>query len=355
MKASEGSREPPARILVRCPNWVGDLVMATPALRALREGFPRAEITLLVKPPLVEVLAGAPWYDRILPLEIYGGHRRWGRLGRAARALRPEAFDLGVVLPNSFSAAWILWRAGVRRRLGYARNGRSLLLTDRLRPPREGGVIAPAPMQRYYLDLVSRLGCPADRTDVALYVTREERETMDARLEEMGVGEAKPLITLAPGASFGASKRYPPERFAAAADALLEKHGGAAVILPGPGEEREARAVAAAMRGRVAVCWPPVSLGPFKAAVARSALLLTNDAGARHVAEALGVPHVVVMGPTDRRYSAMSERHAVVVRHEVPCGPCHLKVCPLDHRCMTRIGPEEVAAAAETALARGRT
>lgn len=353
MKRTDPRATSPSRIVVRCPNWVGDLVMAVPALRALREGFPRAEITLLLKPQLAELLAGAPWHDRLLPLEIYGARRRRGRLGRAARALRAERFDLGVILPNSFSSAWILWRAGVPRRLGYARNGRTLLLTDPVRPPREGGVILPAPMQRTYLDLVARLGCPVERADLALYVTPAERETMDARLEVLGLGGARPLLAIAPGASFGSSKRYPPERFAAAADAFLEKHGGAAVLLPGPGEEAEARAVAGAMRGRAAVCWPPVTLGPLKAALARSALLLTNDAGARHVAEALGVPQVVVMGPTDRRYGAMSERHAVVLRREVPCGPCHLKACPLDHRCMTGIGPEELAAAAETALARG--
>ncbi len=355
MNQSQGEpRSAPSRIVVRCPNWVGDLIMAIPALRALREGFPGAEIALLLKPHLAELMAGSPWHDRVIPLEIYGASRRRGRLARAARELRAERFDLGVVLPNSFSAAWILWRAGVPRRAGYARNGRSLLLTDRLPPPREGGVIVPAPMQRYYLDLVARLGCPSRGTELSLFVTAEESKVIAERLAGTVLAETRPLVAVAPGASFGASKQYPPERFAAAADAVLEKHGGAAILLPGPGEEREARAVAGAMRGRAAVIWPPVTLGPFKAALARSALLLTNDAGARHIAEALGVPHVVMMGPTDRRYSAMSERHAIVLRRDVPCGPCHLKICPLDHRCMTGIGPEEIAAAAEIALARER-
>lgn len=349
-------RAAPSRIVVRCPNWLGDLVMATPALRALREGFPRAEITLLVKPHLAEVLAGAPWHDRILPLEIYGGGApggRWRRMENAAGTLRGDQFDLGVVLPNSFSAAWILRRAGVGRIIGYARNWRRLLLTDPVPAPRVRGAVVPVPMQRYYLDLVARLGCAADRADLTLYVTAGERETMEKRLREMGLSEARPLIAITPGASFGASKMWPAERFARAADGIIEKHGGAALLLPGPGEEREARAVAGAMRGRAEVCWPPVSLGALKAALGLSALLLTNDAGARHVAESLGVPQVVIMGPTDRRYGAMSENHAVVVRRDVPCGPCHLKTCPIDHRCMTRIAPEDVMAAAEIALAAG--
>lgn len=343
----------PSRIVVRCPNWLGDLVMAVPALRALREGFPEAGITLLVKPHLMAVLAGAPWYDRIRPLEIYGDYHRWGRMGRAAAALRGERFDLGVVLPNSFSAAWIFHRAGVPRILGYARNWRRFLLTDRVSAPRKWGAAVPVPMQRYYLDLVSRLGCAVDRTDLVLFVTAEERTTMEKRLREMGLSDTRPLVAIAPGASFGASKMWPPARFARAADAILEKHGGAALLLPGPGEEPAARAVAAAMRGRAEVCWPPVSLGPLKAALEMCTVLLTNDSGARHVAEALRVPQVVVMGPTDRRYGAMSENYARVVRRDVRCGPCHLKVCPLDHRCMKLIQPEEVAAAAEAALGAG--
>ena len=352
-KSYAGEPPSPSRIIVRCPNWLGDLVMAIPALRALRDGFPEAEITLLMKPHLREVFAGAPWYDRILPLEIYGESYRWGRMGRASASLRGGQFDLGVVLPNSFSSAWILRRAGVPRTLGYARNWRRFLLTDRVPTPRRWGAALPVPMQRYYLDLVSRLGCSADSTDLALYVTEEERETMEKRLREMGLSDTGPLVAIAPGASFGASKMWPPARFAKAADAVLAKHGGAALLLPGPGEEQPARAVAEAMQARAEVCWPPVSLGPFKAALAMSLVLLTNDSGARHVAEALRVPQVVVMGPTDRRFSAMSERYARVVRRDVRCGPCHLKVCPLDHRCMKLVQPQDVAAAAEVALGAG--
>jgi heptosyltransferase-2 len=343
----------PRRILVRCPNWLGDLVMATPSLRALRARYPEAEITLLLKPALAGVLAGSPWHDRILPLRIYGADRRRGRLRRAAAALRKEGYDLGILLPNSFSSAWMLRRAGVQRTLGYARNGRSWLLTDRVPPPRERGLIVPAPMARYYLDLVGRLGCATDRTDLELRVTAEEDAAVDRVLVEAGLEGAKPLVAIAPGASFGASKMWPPARFAEAADAILARRGGAAWVLPGPGEEGPARTIEARMGGRVAVIWPPLETGPLKAAIRRSALLLTNDAGTRHIAAALRVPHVVVMGPTDPRYGKMSRERCVVVRREVPCGPCHLKVCPLDHRCMTLIPPQAVAEAAEALLGAG--
>jgi heptosyltransferase-2 len=343
----------PRRILVRCPNWVGDLVMATPSLRALREHFAGSEITLLLKPTLAGILAGAPWYDRILPLRIYGEDRRWGRLGRAAAALRRETYDLGILLPNSFGSAWMLRRAGVRRRLGYALNGRGWLLTDRVAPPRERGVVVPAPMVRYYLDLVGRLGCDTDREDLELRVTAEEEAAADREQDKLGLAGTKPLVAIAPGASFGASKMWPPARFAEAADAILAGRGGAAWLLPGPGEEGPARTIAERMRGRVVVTWPPLDTGPLKAIIRRCALLLTNDAGSRHIAASLGVPHVVVMGPTDPRHTGLSRGRGVVVRREAPCAPCQLKVCPLDHRCMTLIPPREVAEAAERVLGAG--
>ncbi len=343
-------RDGPRRILVRCPNWVGDLVMAGPALRALRAGFPGAQITLQLKPSLAGIVAGAPWHDRLAPLHTYGRERGFRGTWRAAAALRREGFDLGVLLPNSFSSAWLLRLGGVGRILGYARNARTRLLTDRVPPPREHGRIVPVPMTRYYLDLVARLGCPVDRSDLELFVTPEEDAEIDALRRRLDLTGARPLVAITPGASFGASKMWPPERFAEAADALLARHGGVACLFPGPGEEETSERVAKRMRQPVRIA-PVIGLGALKAAIARSDLLITNDSGARHLAAAFRIPHVVVMGPTDPRYTNMNLDHAVVLRRDVPCGPCHLKVCPLDHRCMTLITPADVVAAAESALA----
>lgn len=342
----------PRRILVRCPNWLGDLVMATPALRALRERFPGSELTLLLKSELTGVVAGSPWHDRVAPLRIYGNDRRSGSLRQAAASLRRVGYDLGVVFPNSFSSAWMLRLGGVSRTLGYARNGRRWLLTDPVPGPREQGIRAPVPMNRYYLDLVGHLGCRTDRSDLELHVTAAEEEEVAERMRGCGIEGATPLVAIAPGASFGTSKAWPADRYAQAADEFIARHGGAAWILPGPREEKVAREVAAKMRQRVEVLWPPIGVGPLKAAIRRSDLLLTNDAGARHVAAAFGVPHVVVMGPTDPRYSHTGSQHAIVVRREVPCGPCHLKRCPLDHRCMNLIEPKDVVEAAESLLAK---
>lgn len=339
----------PRRILVRCPNWVGDLVMAGPALRALRARFPEAAITLLLKPSLAGIVQGAPWHDRVMTLHTYGRDRGPRGTWRAAAALRREKFDLGVCLPNSFSSAWLMRLGGVGRILGYARNARGWLLTDRMTPPRKHGRIVPVPMPRTYLDLVASLGCPTDRSDLELHVTGPEAAEAEALLRRLGLAEARPLIAITPGASFGASKMWPPDRFAEATDALLARHGGAACLFPGPGEEETAERVAKAMRRPVAIA-QVIGLGALKATLARCDLLMTNDAGARHLAAAFGVPHVVVMGPTDPRYTSMNLEHAVVVRREVPCGPCHLKTCPLDHRCMTRIAPADVVAAAEAAM-----
>jgi heptosyltransferase-2 len=188
-----------------------------------------------------------------------------------------------------------------------------------------------------------------DRTGSWLRVTSAEEAEIDALLGRLDLASASAHRDHA-RCVFRLVKMWPQR--ALAADAILDRHGGAACVFPGPGEEEAAERVAKRMRGRVAVA-PVVGLGALKAAIRRSTLLLTNDAGVRHFAVALRVPHVVVMGPTDPRYTDMNLAHAAVLRREVPCGPCHLKVCPLDHRCMTGITVSDVVAAAGALLAKG--
>jgi len=338
----------PRRILVRAPNWAGDVVMATPALRALRAGFPDARITVQIRAGLAPLLAGAPWLDETLPVR---SHRQGLRATWAeGRALRGRGFDLGVCLPDSLSSALLMRAARVARVMGYGRGLRRPLLHRAVPPLRAPDGSRWVARERHVLGLAAALGCPADDTRLALFVTPEEAHEAEAALAERGVPADAPLAALAPGASYGPSKCWPPEHFARVADALAER--GLQPVLVGAPEER-GLAAAVARHARVAPCdlVGAIGLGALKAVLRRARLLVCNDAGARHVAVAFGVPVVCVMGPTSLAKTNLNLERVRVLTADVGCRPCYHRVCPVDHRCMTRIGPERVLEAAAPALA----
>jgi len=339
----------PREILVRGPNWTGDVVMATPGFRALRAGFPEARIALLLRASQLPLLAGAPWFDERLPLAEGGGALAPLREGLALRGRR---FDLGVCLPDSFSSALLMRAAGVRHVVGYARGGRRFLLHQPVPLPSaaragRGGPLVPREL--HVLGLVEAVGGPARGTHLELFVTDEEEAEAAAACAGAGLDAGAPLALLAPGASFGPSKQWPPGHFARAADLLAE--AGAQVALVGaPGERALAARIAAAMRSRPADLTGNVGLGALKALVRRARVVLCNDAGLRHVAAAFGVPCVVLMGPTSLEKTALNLERVQILTEDVPCRPCYLRECPIDHRCLARIAPERAVAAALPAL-----
>ena len=342
---------PPRRILVRCPNWVGDVVMATPALGALRRRFPDAEITVAIKSYAAPILDGSEFIDGRVELYGAGGPVAvWKR----ARTLRRRGFDLAVLLTNSFSSALEVFLAGIPRRLGYRADGRSLLLSHAVRQQFEGGRRLPLPMVDYYLALTAELGCERSARGYVLDTTAAERAELEAWSRRNGIAPDARLVGINPGAKFGSSKLWIPERFAAAADRLSSGSGRLPVLLGGPGEEPLLDAIDAAMTGpRVNSSRDLLGLGALKAMLARLDLLVTTDTGPRAMAQALEVPSVVLMGSTHPGWTDANNERSVIVRHEVPCGPCHKKICDLDHRCMTEITVEEVVAAAERLLSDG--
>ena len=289
---ASGGPEPPVgrlrrlmsalEILVRGPNWTGDLVMATPGFRALRAGFPDARITLHVQAKLAPLLAGAPWFDAVAPFARPGAPLREGR---ALRAL--ARFDLGLCLPDSFEAALLMRAAGVKRIVGYPRNGRGPLLHQRVPFPSEAGRRGLIPRELHVLGLVEALGCTRQGTALELFVTEAEQREADTALAAGGVAAGEPVALIAPGASFGASKLWPAEAFAAVGDALVR--AGARVVLTGTEAERAlaTRVRAAMRRGALDLCGA-LGLGAWKGLMRRARLLVANDAGARHVATALG-------------------------------------------------------------------
>jgi heptosyltransferase-2 len=330
-------------IAVFWPNWIGDAVMATPAVRALSVHFPEARLVSVLKPYVAGLLAGSPWIARPVWLDSHGPWlRRWPA---AAWHLRQARIDVAVLFSNSFRSALVAWLGNAQRRVGFARHGRDLLLSDRLQPRRDRrGRPRPSPVIDDYNRLAQRLGCPHPGYRMELFTTKEDELAADTVWQCAGFDRWPEVVCLNPGAAFGSAKHWPAESFAALARMLADRRGSGVLVLCGPAERDLARQIVA-MAGRPSVhslADHPVSLGLTKACIRRSDLLVTTDSGPRHFAAAFDVPVVTLFGPTFIAWTETYQARAVHLQKQVECGPCQLRVCPLDHRCMTTLTPAEV-------------
>ncbi len=339
------------KIAVFLPNWVGDAVMATPALRALRRHFPSAHLIGVLRPSIAGVLEGSPWLDSQLFFDRLGPwSQRWSAVALALRLQRP---DVAILFPNSFRSALAACLGGCRRRVGYARGGRSWLLTDRL-PPRLGpdGKFLPSPVIDAYNLLVEHLGCSSAGHRMELFTTPADESAADGVWERGRLDRYPEVICLNPGAAFGSAKHWPAESFARLAQELIDRRGSGVLVLCGPGERDLARRINALADRRAlhTLADNALSLGLTKSCVRRADLLITTDSGPRHFAAACDRPVVTLFGPTHIAWTETYHPAALHLQKQVECGPCQLRVCPLDHRCMKELAPAEVFAAAADLL-----
>lgn len=333
-------------LVVRAPNWVGDLVMATPLLEAAVAEARFERVTIVLRAHLAPILAGGPCAAHVHALAPGSSEVA------CYRALAPDGVAL---LTNSFASAWRAFRARVPLRAGAALGGRGVLLTHRVVPPTRGGRRAPIPTAHLLADVMGLLGVlPAD-LHPRLYAGAEARRAARARLETLGLPLGGRFVLCTPSAAFGAAKMWPARHHARALELLHERDGLHAVVTGGPGEEAVMQAVARACRTPVIDLSPvPRDLELLKALVAEAALLLTSDSGPRWFAAAFDVPCVTVMGPNFPALTASSLELCEVVRVEdLECAPCLERVCPLGHhRCMEALEPERAVAAAVRVLER---
>jgi heptosyltransferase II len=340
------------RILVRATNWIGDAVMCVPALAELRRRFPNARITLLAR-PWVAGLYDSSLIDDVIPYDLPRDAKALRAKWRFARELGRMNFDCAILLPNSFESAAIVWLAQIPVRIGYARDGRGLLLTDPLAPPKPGEI--PAHQRFYYLELLRRAGlieripeCSAIRLPGIDRLHAQGRRLLRQHSLE---GD---WIGISPGAAYGTAKRWLPERFAEAGVALA-RHHNAGVALFGSADERS---LCEQIRSAIAAEGIPVhnfagetKLDEFIAIASACLAFLTNDSGAMHIASALGVPTVTVFGATDHVATGPTGPLARIVREPVECAPCLLRECPIDHRCMKAVEASRVVREAEELIA----
>jgi heptosyltransferase II len=335
------------KILVRATNWVGDAIMALPALRAVRARFPEARIATVARPYVADIYHSQKICDELISYDPQGTHKGLSGRERLAQQLRAQKFDVALLLQNAFDAAWLAWRAGVPERIGYARDGRSLLLTRKIPVPKRGEI--PAHEQFYYLELLRRAGwinsLPGEsfvRLDVSDAHCRQAEET----LSSAGARRNVPRIAIGAGASYGSAKCWPPDRFADFVN-RFRSHTDADIILFGTAtEQKVSDAIAAGIQGPSISLVGKTEIADLPALLSRCQLFVGNDSGAMHVAAAVGLPVVAIFGPTDPHGTAPITPRCTVVQEKPYCSPCFLRRCPIDHRCMISVRPEAVETAA---------
>lgn len=333
------------KILLRGPNWVGDAVLAIPAMKAMRTRFPEAEITLMVRPWVAGLYNAAPFIDRLWSEPRPAGVSDWIRL---TGGIRKSHFDLALLFPNSFESAIMMYLSGVPERVGYATDGRRWLLTNPLKPSSER-----RHQVHYYLDLAGAVSAEVDRPSFEIEATVEEKAQAAKLLLAEGIPQGREYLILNPGAAYGSAKRWGDDRFAAAGDVLASEFDLDVVIVGSEMERSIAETIQKGLKSRAAVLSGKTSLETLMGVMAQSALVITNDSGPMHIAAALGVPTIAIFGATDDVVTGPCGPRTRVVKEPVECSPCLLRECPIDHRCMTHVSVEAVCRAAREVL-RGR-
>jgi heptosyltransferase-2 len=337
------------RIVVRGTNWVGDAVMTVPALRQLRRLFPDAHITLATRSWARGLFEDAEFIDDVMVHEGSGLRS----VVQQVREWRRRSFDLAVVLPNSLETALVASLARVPLRIGYSTDGRQRLLTHPLDLPEAHNSQHEV---FHYLNIVARLEWLVNREqsfldtqpDASLHVNEFRKIAARKILRANGIKgfpgitDNRPLIALCPGSTNSRAKRWPNDRYAALADRFVDEFSAEVLLIGSAAEEQVSLEVSGNMNHKPVILTGKTELSELVAVLSLVDLLVTNDTGPAHIAAALGRPTLVIFGPTNpvttRPFSPFGE----VVRHPPDCAPCMLRDCPIDHRCMTAITPDEL-------------
>ena len=330
------------RILIVAPNWLGDIVMALPAIADIRQHFSEDHLVIAASSAMAPLFRSVPAVDAILPQQ--GGRRG---VAAAAAAMAAGRFDVVILLPNSFRSAWVARRAGIGERWGYRADLRGWLLTRAVRRP-------PGRDHRHHVDyyraLLRALDIPPAAGHAALVATSAQRARAAAVLERHHVASGSSAVAIAPGATHGFAKRWLPERFAEIARRVTAELGHNVLLVGSPGDRAAGRAIESALagaevgpppRGRIVNLIGQTDLPELIGVLAGCETCVSNDTGAMHVAAALGLPVVALFGPSDERATAPLGRHEILST-PVRCRPCLLRDCPIDHRCMTGIQTADV-------------
>ena len=336
------------RILIRSTNWVGDAMLTTPAVRAVRKNFPEAQISILAKPWVSPIFYNNPYVDHVMRYDSEGKHAGWLGKARLIKELRRGRFDLSVLFQNAFEAALLTYLAGIPNRLGYDTDARGALLTHSIG-------LEPKLKQiheiDYYLAILQGAFLEPDGRGLTLILTDQERSRAEDILSNCDITGEEILVGVNPGSTYGLAKRWPPERYAALCDKIQNTWAARIVIFGGSGEEATGRQISALMKHRCVNLCGKTTLREAVALIEKCQLFVTNDSGLMHVASALDVPLVAIFGSTNPTTTGPIGLRNRIIRVPVPCSPCLKTECPEDHRCMKEITVDTVYAAADALIA----
>ncbi len=328
----------PQNILVRMPNWVGDLVMATPILADLRAKYPEASITAMCKTPLCELLKEDKSINELFCFTKpqNGFLRRQVKRNIIDKMIQGK-YDLGLLLTNSFSSAWWFWQGRVPRRIGFPGHMRRWLLSDPVALPekKEHQVVT-------YKRLLEPLGIPISTTKPRLYVS--DKEVLEAKelLHQRGYRSGQTLIGMNPGAAYGSAKCWPPEKFKELASRLVARKDTVVVFFGDASMDLLIKQICQGLPESVMNLAGVTSLRELACIIKSCDVLVTNDSGPMHIGSAFNVPLIAFFGSTDLEKTGPYGQSEAVIHKKVSCSPCFKRVCPIDFRCMKEITVDEV-------------
>jgi heptosyltransferase-2 len=325
------------RILVKAPNWLGDAVMALPAIKGLRSLFPACHLAVLVKASLADLFRHDPDINEVISYESSRGLKRIGLEYKMIRALKSKKFDLALILPRSFHSALIGFLSKIPNRIGYSADARGKLLTQSL--PRDKEALAQHRVY-YFHKLLGILGRPVAFSAPRINIPKSVKEWV---ADKLAYAKGGVVVGLNPGAAYGSAKCWPAERYARLAKELIVKKKAWVIIFGSPAEAKLNSSVLARINHSHALdLTGQTTITQMACLLSACALLVTNDTGTMHVAAAVNTPVAAIFGPTDHISTPPFGDKHTIIRKETDCAPCLKRTCPTDHRCMTRISIDDV-------------
>jgi heptosyltransferase-2 len=323
------------KILIRAPNWLGDAVMAEPTIRDIRLHLPCAEISLLAPDGVSELLARDPAIDVFLPFSRTK-EKKQSEIARIDAYLQESAYDLAILMTGSFSTAWQMAKAHIPIRIGFSGHWRRPFLTHPVQPPQEREHLVTT-----YRRLLAPIGIPSCSASPELFLSSGEKEHARGFLEAHGVDKEDRLIGINPGAAYGAAKCWPPENFQKLTAKLLDDEKVRIIYFGDNASKQLVDAICSKFNERVINCSGGTTLREAMALINCCDHFITNDSGPMHIRAAFGKPLLAIFGSTDIIKTGPYDTGRVISK-DSPCGPCCLRRCPIDFRCMRQLSPEEV-------------
>ena len=331
-------------VLLVAPNWLGDAVMALPAMADIRRYFAEARIVVAARADVAPLFSLARCVDEVIALQWRGSLLQGTARAADVERLRSAGAGTTILFPNSFASAWIVRQSGSARRWGYASDMRRRLLTRAVRRPRRS-----MHQGAYYQHLVRELGIANGPLEPRLDVPPDVAGAARALLTAHRWDGVRSLVVVAPGAAYGTAKRWPPAHFARLVRLVTHQRRAHCVLVGSAGDTATTDWVKGALEGdardSIIDLTGATSLQTVAGVMSLAAACVSNDSGAMHLAAAVGVPLAALFGPTREHETSPLVREggrAEVLINPVWCRPCMLRECPIDHRCMKGLSPERV-------------